>query len=1273
MAIIDDLEFKGNWRSYQQRVLDELEIHLDDKKLNVVAAPGAGKTTLGIEVMARLGNNALILAPTITIRNQWKQRILEGFLPDGYDKTKISTDIRNITDITVSTYQALHTIYKIPEEKEKFLSTLNKNKVKTLVLDESHHLRTEWYLTLDKLCEYLESSDFTTVSLTGTPPYDVSPEEWNNYHSLCGPVDAEISIPELVKNGDLCPHQDLIYFSDLSSEEEKTVYDFEKNRSEFFRYIERQSDFQHAVEMSEFVQQHNPDVIFKNTGFTLSVISYLLSADSLSIPARVMTEFLELELNMIPSFDLDIAKTLVDGILGAFEPYFENSHVIKNKLKELKLLNGNKADLKGEVDFKKLFARSVNKLNAIKDITTHEYSTLKKNLREVVLLDYIGKGDNIGLNIFSVFDKLVDKKISLGILTGTLIVIPETAKEELYKILERRKIASDKVLTTTYKDGYMRVETYGETNIVSVITELFEKGKMNVLIGTAALLGEGWDSPSVNTLIIASVVGSFMLSNQMRGRALRVDKSNPEKSSNIWHLVSLTSYEGVESPDFQTVIKRFNTFEGISYKDNQIQNGISRLGKTFKEFESTDCKKLNEKMFEYAKIRFNLKNKWEQVFKKSKINEKNMTSQMYEIIETDTHLPQVIENEGFMRKFMSDYRNRQKVEYSKFEQMKLADCILKTLCDIDVIKTPFEDMTIQTDKNENGKFSLTLVGGTSNERNIFVKSFCEVFAFDESTRYILKITRKKKEKVKEKKIVTDMNFNNYTTYTEKTVEKDVVKYLPVPNVIGTHQNYVKIFTKNLKGERVEKEKKTFLTEKKSCLQPANIMTEVKIQHNNSKQKSFYLSEFADLLKHNIESLNISDKVKNEVDIQAYKKGTKTLITFFNCSDYERNLIVNNLCEMYSKYHNQKMLLKVKEKDGLVYFDVSNKLIVNQNYWSHFEHYFRHGNQKKEISNKKLKKHNEICENIGLGLLYAFIGSCIICPICNAIFGYGLGLINVMILGWLPFCMGGLLLAWVAGCWIAEVIRDNLYDTSPNKISLSSKVVTGLLSIVSSVFILNALDFIYYDFTFIILLLVPFFAVFAFTIIPVDFALTSIAKINKGNFTYKLKDYSDNHELSELGISDAWGLDAFFIIIFVEVWKFYNIFIMLFINLFVVMPYRAICRNIYQRKQNNNKQVSSLQKKRLLQIFIAKKSAPLMEREIVININVFNNLAKKLKNLFDDIMTKIEYHKFNKENDLSKDATIDMLYTKSAKNRGEVLKARYNAWLNADISRSRKWI
>ena len=52
--MLDQLSFKGQWRQYQQRVLDKSESFMDDGKIHLVAAPGSGKTTLGIEFIRRL-------------------------------------------------------------------------------------------------------------------------------------------------------------------------------------------------------------------------------------------------------------------------------------------------------------------------------------------------------------------------------------------------------------------------------------------------------------------------------------------------------------------------------------------------------------------------------------------------------------------------------------------------------------------------------------------------------------------------------------------------------------------------------------------------------------------------------------------------------------------------------------------------------------------------------------------------------------------------------------------------------------------------------------------------------------------------------------------------------------------------------------------------------------------------------------------------------------------------------------------------------------------
>lgn len=107
------LWFKGTWRTYQKRILDRSDKYLNDKKIHIVAAPGSGKTTLGIELIRREGNPCLILSPSITIREQWLGRIKEGFLVEGVNpKDWFSNNIKDSKPVTVITYQALHSCMK---------------------------------------------------------------------------------------------------------------------------------------------------------------------------------------------------------------------------------------------------------------------------------------------------------------------------------------------------------------------------------------------------------------------------------------------------------------------------------------------------------------------------------------------------------------------------------------------------------------------------------------------------------------------------------------------------------------------------------------------------------------------------------------------------------------------------------------------------------------------------------------------------------------------------------------------------------------------------------------------------------------------------------------------------------------------------------------------------------------------------------------------------------------------------------------------------------
>ncbi|MGY5881659.1 MAG: DEAD/DEAH box helicase family protein, partial [Candidatus Thorarchaeota archaeon] len=124
----DEVRFTATWRPYQARVLKELEEYLNDERLHVVAAPGSGKTVLGIEVVRRINGPTLVLAPTLAIRDQWIHRFIELFLPAGSKQPDwISRDLDDPGFLTVSTYQSLHAAMSriVPEVIEDDESTLD--------------------------------------------------------------------------------------------------------------------------------------------------------------------------------------------------------------------------------------------------------------------------------------------------------------------------------------------------------------------------------------------------------------------------------------------------------------------------------------------------------------------------------------------------------------------------------------------------------------------------------------------------------------------------------------------------------------------------------------------------------------------------------------------------------------------------------------------------------------------------------------------------------------------------------------------------------------------------------------------------------------------------------------------------------------------------------------------------------------------------------------------------------------------------------------------
>lgn len=642
-----DTTFKYSWRTYQKKILDNMDDYLHDNHLHISAPPGSGKTVLGLEMMLRLGEPTLIVTPTLAIKNQWIQRFCELFLDTETVPEWISSDIKNPGIITVTTYQGIHSASGIDEQDEdlikkssrisiaEIIKKLEKQKVGTLILDEAHHLKNAWWRSLMELKNRISPK---VVALTATPPFDVSGSEWQKYIQLNGPIDVEISVPELMIEGDLCPHQDLVYFTSPSKEEERKLEYYHHQAATFFEEVQNDDTLLEAFEQHP-VYQHpavHLEWIYENISSYTSGLVYLhfRGKEISDIHFNIIGD----QQKYVPEFDFFWMEELLDFYLLLddvnFKKYEEHRTDLGNRLRRLGFLEQRTISFYNSKNVNQILNSSIGKLQGIEEIADFEFSVLKEDLRMVILTDFIKKEylSNSTENIVSldkigaipIFEKLrrensQNKKI--GILTGSLVLIPSSAKDLFDQFCVKKSISGVSFSALSYDQNYLIISLTDQIkhDVVHIITEIFQCGGIQVLIGTKSLLGEGWDAPKMNSLVLASFVSSFVLSNQMRGRVIRTDKDNINKTGNIWHLICFDSYDIGGGQDFSNIKKRFKTFVGISYKDEvTIENNFERLNiKTIERKE--ELPEINQIFFAWAKDRTALAERWKTALDKGNV------------------------------------------------------------------------------------------------------------------------------------------------------------------------------------------------------------------------------------------------------------------------------------------------------------------------------------------------------------------------------------------------------------------------------------------------------------------------------------------------------------------------------------------------------------------------------------------------------------------------------------------------------------------------------
>ncbi len=808
-------------------VLKELKTHLGDNKLHVVAAPGSGKTILGLEVARQLNRPTLVLAPSIGIKDQWPDKLLDSFYPTKDMPPWISKDIKNPAFFTVSTYQGLHVAYtgkmdeeeegeeetaqdggedklrpptlkglfkkneapapkeeaapappkKVTAEKETaqppskaspekpkeatddtgkmakkpagsrkakadIIALLKAAGVRTVIVDECHHLRTAWWTSLNAVIAGLDNP--TVVALTATPPYDVDPAEWDRYIQLCGPIDAEINVPELVKVQNLCWHQDYVFFSTPTKEEMDSIKRFETEIDGFIKNLLGSPEFTTLVSNHKWIKQPkaNEEAILSNPELFSSMLVYMNH-----VKHPIPTEAIELVSGSgqvkIPAINNHWMSVLLSAIFA--DPESEGRlpapvEQLRKQLAKIGAIERRKVSLNLDEKIAKLLASSISKINGVQQIVETEQKALGDKLRMVVLTDYIrremlpaDKDDDVVLNkigIVPLFEAIRRKTIpnmTLGAISGKLIIIPKTAGELLKTCIKDMKIDEKQLqLKDLYYDpNYLQVDFSGaaEKRMVGIITEVFTRGGINVLVGTKSLLGEGWDAPCINSLILATFVGSFMFSNQMRGRAIRTEKNNPNKTGNIWHLICVMPDAQTPGEDYATMTRRFKSFVGVAQGSPVIENGMSRLDLPAPPFSQSTLEQLNARTIKRALDRDDMRKSWDTALAKAGTKSK--------LVE------KIVSKEDVKPKGFSIGKVK------GLDIKEVATVVLRSLCATDQIKTRFPDLEIKVEKSSDTT-TCFMLGGTRKEQSMFINAVQEVLEPPKNPKYVVAATKGKK-------------------------------------------------------------------------------------------------------------------------------------------------------------------------------------------------------------------------------------------------------------------------------------------------------------------------------------------------------------------------------------------------------------------------------------------------------------------------------------------------------------------------------------------------
>ncbi|MEV7608184.1 DEAD/DEAH box helicase family protein [Microbacterium sp. NPDC089320] len=615
--------FRGTLRTYQAEVLDRIAAG-GAEPLHIVAPPGSGKTLLGLLLAAREGHRTLVLSPTVTIREQWARTAAElapqpAAVSDDperlADLTALTYQLLSVTgdgspfddlaqalwtdelvasgrtDAEAATWLAelavdnparhrsgirrrarrvrSHFTRQRPSELARVLhpnavaliDRIVAAGVRTVVLDECHHLLDHWAIVVAYLVARIRETgaEPTLIGLTATLPSPDDETEFENYSQLLGAVDYEVPTPAVVKEGHLAPYRDHVLFTEPLPAEAAFIRRHESLLHDLITQVLSTPD------ALTYLEQHlqPPDPAGPSVETPLARLDRAFSTDfaltrSCALVLREVSPRHPLAASIPPAL---LDRCTSDDLLTVLSRFAQERLLsdpaavsqwehVRRSLADFGYALTDRGIRRGRNPVETTLAFSAAKDHAAVEILRRELAGADGDrIRAVVVTDFVEHGNNRGLvghapaGALRTFDLLAVDAVTSGLrpvlLTAQhLRVRAEDAVDlaaALGDLIGEPIGISDGVGPT--RD--LQARGVGSGRVVGAVSELIRRGDIRLLVGTRGLLGEGWDCPSVNTLVDLTTVATSSGTQQLRGRTLRLDPAWPEKVAHNWSVVCM--------------------------------------------------------------------------------------------------------------------------------------------------------------------------------------------------------------------------------------------------------------------------------------------------------------------------------------------------------------------------------------------------------------------------------------------------------------------------------------------------------------------------------------------------------------------------------------------------------------------------------------------------------------------------------------------------------------------------------------------------------------